>query len=120
MTLNVKRVMRCGLLAVTVAAQTATDPATQLAQLRKRASDARNNQDNQALLATMIQMAQLLHYSGPSEERLSLAYAAVGDKSNALQAVREFVKMQQADEDLLAAPQLVVLKDNAEFGDETG
>jgi sugar lactone lactonase YvrE len=115
MTLNVKRVMLCGFMVVTVVAQTATDPATQLAQLRKRASDARNNHDNQALLATMLQMAQLLHYSGPSEERLALAYAAVGDKSNALQAVREFVKMQQADEALLAAPQMVALKDNAEF-----
>lgn len=114
-TLNVKRMMICSLLAVTVVAQTAIDPPTQLAQLRKQANDARNNHDNQALLGTMIQMAQLLHHSGPSEERLALAYAAVGDKSNALQALREFVKMQQADEDLLTAPQLAALKDNAEF-----
>jgi sugar lactone lactonase YvrE len=115
MTLNVKRVMLWILLAIAVPAQTSTDPATQLAQLRKRASDARNHHDNQALLATMIQMARLLHYSGPSEERLARAYAAVGDKSNSLQAVREFVNMQQADEDLIAAPELAALKDNAEF-----
>jgi sugar lactone lactonase YvrE len=115
MVWNIKRVVFCGLLAVTVAAQTATDPATQFAQLRKQASDAREHHDNQAVLATMIQMAQLLHYSGPSEERLARAYAAVGDKSNALQAVREFVNMQQADGDLLAAPELAALKDNAEF-----
>lgn len=115
MMLKVKRVMLFTLLAVALAAQTGTDPATRLAQLRKQANDARNNHDNPALLATMIQMAQLLHYSGPSEERLALAYAAVGDKSNALQAVREFVNMQQADEDFLASPQLAALKDNAEF-----
>jgi sugar lactone lactonase YvrE len=115
MTLNVKRVMLCGLLVVAVAAQNTTDPATQFAQLRKRASDARNNHDNQALLATMIEMARLLHDSGPSQERLALAYAAVGDKPNALEAVRKFVRMQQADEDLLAAPELLALKDNVEF-----
>ena len=112
---NVKETAVGALLAVALAAQTATDPTKQLAQLRQRASESRNNHDNQALLETMIKMAQLLHYSGPSEERLALAYAAVGDKSNALQALREFVNMQQADEDFLAAPELAAFKDNTEF-----
>jgi hypothetical protein len=111
----VKRLLCCVLLALGALGQGAPDAATRFAQLRRDAKDAREKKDQKALLAVMLEMAQLLRYSGPSAERLALTYGEMGDQKQALQALGDFVAMGQSDDDLMAAPQLQSLKGAPEF-----
>ena len=102
-------------LVTTAFAQTTPDAVTQFAQLRKSASEARSKHDSAALLKAVREMAELLNYSGPSQERLALTYAANDDSQHALEALRAFASMGQADDDLLSVPELSKIRALPEF-----
>ena len=110
-----RRWLGCILLIAGALGQTAPDAASRFAQLQGSARDAREKRDKKGLLAIMLEMAQLLHYSGPSAERLALAYADLGDKKQTLQALRDFVVMGGSDDALIAAHQFDGLRSLPEF-----
>src|ERR1700680_5184398 len=96
----------CSLLMLLSFGQQTSDAPTRFAQLRKNAAEARGKHDSATLLKAVRAMAELLNDSGPSQERLAFAYAANGDSLHAMEALRAFASMGQADDDLLSAPEL--------------
>ena len=95
--------------------QQTSDAPTRFAQLRKNAAEARGKHDSATLLKAVRAMAELLNDSGPSQERLAFAYAANGDSLHAMEALRAFASMGQADDDLLSAPELSEIRALPEF-----
>jgi sugar lactone lactonase YvrE len=113
--MRVQHILCCSLLILTSLGQDTNDAAMRFAQLRKDATEARSKHDSAALLKTVRAMAELLNDSGPSEERLAFAYAAKGDSLHAMEALRAFASMGQADDDLLSAPELSKIRTLPEF-----
>lgn len=111
----VKRLMCCMLAASGAFAQGAPSAGEQFAQLLKRAKEARQAKDERSLLATSLELARLLQYSGPATEQLALVYAEMGDQERALQELHEFIAMGQCDDQLTTRPQFERLKSSPEF-----
>src|SRR6185437_9061270 len=82
-------------------ARAASDAHTRFTQLLAQAEAARHRGDNQSMLATSLQLATLLHHSGPATEQVAVAYAKLGERRQALDWLRELAAMGQSDE---AAP----------------
>lgn len=111
----VKRLLCCMLAASGAFAQSAPSAGEQFAKLLKQAKEARQAKDEIALLATSLELARLLQYSGPATEQLALAYAETGDQERALQELREFIAMGQCDDQLTTRPQFDRLRSSPEF-----
>lgn len=110
-----RRIFCCVLLLFVASAHGASDAISRFAQLRGEAKEAREKGDRTVLLHVVLDLAQFLHHSGPSEEQLALTYSETGDAKRALKALRDFVRMGQSDDGLMAAPQLRMLHPSPEF-----
>jgi hypothetical protein len=113
--LIVRRLL-CFLLSASDAlAQSVPDARTQFAQLLKQVKEARQKNDEKAVLAASLTLARLLHYSEPATEQVAIAYAEMGDQEQALRALRDFARMGQCDDKLSSRPQFHSLKSSLDF-----
>ena len=93
----------------------AGNASSRFTQLEQSRQQAREKHDTKALLFIAQQMAELVHYSGPSVEELALAYARARDKEHALEMLRDFVAMGQVDVRLATRPEVSDLKSTPRF-----
>lgn len=110
-----RRLLLGVLLATGALAQSVPDASTQFAQILKQVKEARQKKDMKAVLSSSLELAKLLHYSGPATEQMAMVYAEMGDQQGALQALHEFVAMGQCDDDVASRPQFGPLKSLPEF-----
>jgi hypothetical protein len=96
-------------------AEDTPNAASRLAALRKTAREAREKHDGKAYLAAIQELAELVNHSGPATENLVMAYAVAGEQEKALEELRQFITMGQADARLGTMPQLESLRGNGEF-----
>ena len=103
------------LAAGAAAAHAETDAHTRFTQLLAQAEGARHRGDTRAVLTTSLELATLLHHSGPATEQVAMAYAKLGKRRQALDWLREFASMGQSDEAASGRPQFTVLSTLPEF-----
>ena len=103
------------LAAGAAAARAATDAHTRFTQLLAQAEAARHRGDNQSLLATSLQLATLLHHSGPATEQVAMAYAKLGERRQALDWLRALAAMGQSDEAAPGRPQFTGIRSLPQF-----
>jgi hypothetical protein len=103
------------ILTLLAQAQTAHDAISRSEQLRNDAKEAATRKDYKALLAISLDSARLHNDSASSIESLAVAYVEAGQPKPALEMLRDFVAMGQADDDLQTAPQLDSLKASPQF-----
>lgn len=87
-------------------AHRSTDVHARFVQLLAQIKAAQHSGDSRAALSQSLELARLLHHSGPATERVALAYAELGERRRALAWLRQFTAMGQSDDSLPRRPQL--------------
>jgi len=103
------------LAAGAAAAHPATDVHTRFVQLLAQVRDARDRGDTKVVLATSLELATLLHHSGPATEQVAMAYAELGQRREALDWLRDFAAMGQSDEAAPSRPQFKSIRSLPQF-----
>lgn len=104
------------LLAVAAAtARAATDAHTRFTQLLAQAGVARHGGDTKTMLATSLELATLLHHSGPATEHVAMAYAQLGEPRQALDWLSDFAAMGQSDDRARSRPQFKSMRSLPRF-----
>ena len=103
------------LAAGAAAVRAAPDAHTRFTQLLAQAEGARHRGNTHEMLATSLELATLLHHSGPATERVAMAYATLGKRRQALVWLREFAAMGQSDEAAPGRPQFTGIRSLPQF-----
>ncbi len=91
-------------LAGGAAARAATDLHTQFVHLLAQIKAARQGGRPREALSKSLELATLLRHSAPADERVAMAYANLGERSEALRWLSDFAAMGQSDQALQSNP----------------
>lgn len=106
----------CALFAASTAvAHAATDAHARFVQLREQIGAAQHRGDSRGVLSKSLELARLLHDSGPATERVAIAYAQLGEREQALQWLGDFAAMGQSDDALPSSPQWRSIESSPQF-----
>lgn len=92
-----------------------TDAHAEFVRLLAQVTAAQHGGDTGAALSASLELADLLHHSGPATERVAMAYAQLGERRQALDWLRAFAAMGQSDGAAPRRPQFKSIRSLPQF-----
>lgn len=97
------------------AGRSTPNAAQRFAQLLQEVKQARQGKNAKAALQASLELAKLLHDSGPATEQVAMSYAEAGDQRHALEYLGNFAAMGQSDDTLASRLAFKNLRNSTEF-----